>query len=93
MRLIIIIAGLLTGLIAFAPLTAMADETATIRFIVTGDLYEFPADKDRGGYAKLASVAKISKRKQKEIYNPIWFMWGMHIPRLCSQPWIKERVL
>ena len=44
MRLKIIIAGLMMGLIAFAPLTAMADESATIRFILTGDLYEFPAE-------------------------------------------------
>ena len=49
---------LLMGLIAFAPMSAMADETATIRFIVTGDLYELPADKGRGGYAKLASVVR-----------------------------------
>ena len=44
MRLQIIINILLTGLIAFAPLTVMVDETATIRFVVTGDLYEFTAD-------------------------------------------------
>lgn len=76
MRLKIIIAGLLTGLIAFAPLTAMADETATIRFIVTGDLYEFPADKDRGGYAKLASVAKIFKKKTKKGYTILFGSCG-----------------
>ena len=65
MRLKTLFYGLMMGLIAFAPLTAMADETATIRFIVTGDLYELPADKERGGYAKLASVAKIFKKKTK----------------------------
>ena len=66
MRLKIIIAGLLTGLIAFAPWTAMAEENATIRFILTGDLYELTADKGRGGHAKLARVAKIFKKKNKK---------------------------
>jgi len=88
MRLKIIIAGLLTGLIAFIPMTATADENATIRFIVTGDLYELNADKGRGGYAKLASVAKIFKKKTKrEIHS------FLHILHLCSQLWIKARVL
>ena len=66
MRFKIIIAGLLTGLITFAPLTAMAEENATIRFILTGDLYELTADKGRGGHAKLARVAKIFKKKNKK---------------------------
>ena len=70
MRLKIIIAGLLTGLIAFAPWTAMAEENATIRFILTGDLYELTADKGRGGHAKLARVAKFSKRKIKRALSP-----------------------
>ena len=65
MQLKIIVVGLLTGLIAFAPLNAMADETSTVRFILTGDHYELPAKNDRGGYAKLASVAKIFKKKTK----------------------------
>jgi len=85
MRQNIIIAGLLTGLIAFAPLTAMADETATIRFIVTGDLYEFPADKDRGGYAKLASVAKIFKKKtKKDIQSYLVHVGDAYSPSLLS---------
>ncbi|MDP6307975.1 MAG: 5'-nucleotidase C-terminal domain-containing protein, partial [SAR324 cluster bacterium] len=85
MRLKFIIAGLLTGLIAFAPLTAMADETATIRFIVTGDLYEFPADKDRGGYAKLASVAKIFKKKtKKDIQSYLVHVGDAYSPSLLS---------
>ena len=85
MRLKIIIAGLLKGMIAFTPLSAMANETAIIRFIVTGDLYEFPADKDRVEYAKQASVAKIFKKKTKEISNPIYFMWGdAYYPSLLS---------
>ena len=53
--------GLLMVLIAFAPLAAMADETATIRFILIGDLYELPPEKGRGGYAKLASVVRQEK--------------------------------
>ena len=83
MRLIIIIAGLLTGLIAFAPLTAMADETATIRFILTGDLYEFTADNGRGGHAKLASVAKIFKKKTKrEIHSFLVHAGDAYAPSL-----------
>ena len=59
MRLKILFSGLLMAMIAFAPMAAMADETATIRFILTGDMPQFTAEKGRGGYAKLASVAKI----------------------------------
>ena len=68
MRLKIIIAGLMMGLVAFAPLTAMADETATIRFILIGDLYELPPEKGRGGYAKLASVVRQEKVGEKHSY-------------------------
>ena len=65
MRLIILFSGFLMGLIAFAPLTAMADEKETLRIILTGDLYELPADKGRGGYAKLASVVRQEKVGEK----------------------------
>ena len=58
MRLKTLFFGLLMGLIAFAPTVSMADETATIRFILIGDLYELPPEKGRGGYAKLASVVR-----------------------------------
>ena len=85
MRLKIIIAGLLTGLIAFAPMAATADENATIRFIVTGDLYELNADKGRGGYAKLASVAKIFKKKTKrEIHSFLVHVGDAYSPSLLS---------
>ena len=60
--------GLLMVLIAFAPLAAMADETATIRFILIGDLYELPPEKGRGGYAKLASVVRQEKIGEKHSY-------------------------
>ena len=53
------------GLIAFVPLTAMADEKETLRIILTGDLYELPPDKGRGGYAKLASVVQKEKAGSK----------------------------
>ena len=49
MRLKTIFSGLISGLIAFAPLTAMADEKETLRIILTGDLYELTADNGRGG--------------------------------------------
>ena len=68
MRLKIIIAGLLTGLIAFAPTDAKAEETATVRFILTGDHYELPPQKGRGGYAKLASVVRQEKVGEKHSY-------------------------
>ena len=65
MRLIILFSGFLMGLIAFVPLTAMADEKETLRIILTGDLYELPPDKGRGGYAKLASVVQKEKAGSK----------------------------
>ena len=46
----------------------MADETATIRFILIGDLYELPPEKGRGGYAKLASVVRQEKVGEKHSY-------------------------
>ena len=68
MRLKTFFYGLLMGLVAFTPLTAMADETATIRFILIGDLYELPPEKGRGGYAKLASVVRQEKVGEKHSY-------------------------
>ena len=68
MRLKTIFSGLILGLIAFAPLTAMAEETATIRFILTGDHYELSPQKGRGGYAKLASVVRQEKVGEKHSF-------------------------
>ena len=68
MRLKTIFSGLISGLIAFAPLTAMAEEKATIRFILTGDHYELSPQKGRGGYAKLASVVRQEKVGEKYSY-------------------------
>ena len=65
MRLKKLFSGLLMAMIAFAPMAAIADETATIRFILTGDMPEFNSEDGRGGYAKLASVAKTFKKKSK----------------------------
>ena len=65
MRLKTIFSGLILGLIAFAPLTAMADETATVRFILTGDLYELTADNGRGGHAWLVCMKNLSISQQK----------------------------
>jgi len=58
MRFKLLFAGLLTGLIAFAPMAATAEETETLRIILTGDHYVLPAKKGRGGFAKLATVVK-----------------------------------
>ena len=68
MRLKTIFSGLISGLIAFAPLTVMADETATIRFILTGDLYELTSNNGRGGHAKLASVVRQEKVGEKHSF-------------------------
>ena len=85
MRLKAIFSGLISGLIAFAPMAAIADETASIRFIVTGDLYELPADKERGGYAKLASVAKIFKKKtNRNIHSFLVHAGDAYSPSLLS---------
>ena len=65
MWLKIIIAGLLTLLIAFGSLATMADEKSKIIFILTEDLYELSSNNGRGGYAKLSSVAKIDKKEKK----------------------------
>ena len=65
MRLKKLFSGLFMWMIAFAPMAAIADETATIRFILTGDMPEFKSEDGRGGYAKLASVAKTFKKKTK----------------------------
>ena len=85
MQLKIIIAGLLTGLIAFGPLVTMADEKSTIRFILTGDLYKLNANNGRGGYAKLASVAKIYKKKTKSgIHSFLVHAGDAYSPSLLS---------
>jgi 5'-nucleotidase/UDP-sugar diphosphatase len=85
MQLKIIIAGLLTGLIAFGPLVTMADEKSTIRFILTGDLYELNSNNGRGGYAKLASVAKIYKKKTKsDIHSFLVHAGDAYSPSLLS---------
>ena len=68
MRLIILFSGLLMGLITFAPMDAKAEETATVRFILTGDHYELPPQKGRGGYAKLASVVRQEKVGEEHSY-------------------------
>ena len=65
MQLRKLFSALLMGFFAFAPMVATADETATIRFILTGDMPEFTSEDGRGGYAKLASVAKTFKKKTK----------------------------
>ena len=57
--------GLLMGIIAFTPMVAIADETATIRFILAADMPELNSEDGRGGYAKLASVAKTFKKQTK----------------------------
>jgi len=58
--------GLLMAIITFAPTAVIAEETATIRFILTSDTPEFTSEDGRGGYAKLASVAKTFKKQTKK---------------------------
>ena len=72
-------------MITFAPLSTMADEKSTIRFILTGDLYELSANNGRGGYAKLASVAKIYKKKTKSgIHSFLVHAGDAYSPSLLS---------
>ncbi len=61
MRFKLLFAGLLTGLIAFAPMAATAEETETLRIILTGDHYVLSAKKGRGGFAKLSTVIKTER--------------------------------
>ena len=82
MRLKTFFYALLMGLIAFAPMAAMADETATLRFILTGDLYEFTANKGRGGHAKLASVVRQEKVGTK--YSFLVHAGDAYAPSLLS---------
>ena len=85
MRLKKLFSGLLMGMIAFAPMAAIADETATIRFILTGDHYELPPKDGRGGYAKLASVAKTFKKKTKRnIHSFLVHSGDAYSPSLLS---------
>ena len=65
MQLRKLFSALLMGFFAFAPMVATADETATIRFILTGDMPEFTSEDGRGGYAKVATVSKIFKKQTK----------------------------
>ena len=65
MQLIKLLSVLLMGFFAFAPMVATGEETATIRFILTGDMPEFTSEDGRGGYAKVATVSKIFKKQTK----------------------------
>jgi len=73
------------GMIAFTPMAVKADEKATIRFILTGDHYELPPKDGRGGYAKLASVAKTFKKKTKRnIHSFLMHSGDAYSPSLLS---------
>ncbi len=80
MRLKTIFSGLISGLIAFAPLTAMADEKqhfgSSSPVITTIYLLE----KDGVDYAKLASVVQKEKAGAKHSFL---FMRVMHILHLA----------
>tara|TARA_B100000029_G_scaffold177683_1_gene175037 strand:+ start:65 stop:1579 length:1515 start_codon:yes stop_codon:yes gene_type:complete len=85
MRLKKFITGLLMAIITFAPTAVIADETATIRFILTGDHYELPPKDGRGGYAKLASVARTFKKKTKRnIHSFLMHSGDAYSPSLLS---------
>ena len=85
MRLKKLFSGLLIGMIAFAPMVAIAEETATIRFILTADMPELTSDDGRGGYAKVATVAKIFKKQTKGNIRPLLIHAGdAYSPSLLS---------
>ena len=85
MRLKKLFSGLLIGMIAFAPMAAIAEETATIRFILTADMPELTSEDGRGGYAKVATVAKIFKKQTKGNLRPLLIHAGdAYSPSLLS---------
>ena len=85
MRLNKLFSGLLIGMIAFAPMAAIAEETATIRFILTADMPELTSEDGRGGYAKVATVAKIFKKQTKGNIRPLLIHAGdAYSPSLLS---------
>ena len=85
MRLKKLFSGLLMGMIAFAPMAAIAEETATIRFILTADMPELTSEDGRGGYAKVATVAKIFKKQTKGNIRPLLIHAGdAYSPSLLS---------
>ena len=85
MRLKKLFSGLLMGMIAFAPMAVIAEETATIRFILTADMPELTSDDGRGGYAKVATVAKIFKKQTKGNIRPLLIHAGdAYSPSLLS---------
>ena len=93
MRLKKLFSGLLIGMIAFTPMAVKADEKATIRFILTVTIMNCLQRMDVVAMQSLQVWLRLSRRKQKEIYIPFWFILEMHILLLYSQVWIKERVL
>ena len=85
MRIKKLFSGLLIGMMAFAPMAAIAEETATIRFILTADMPELTSDDGRGGYAKVATVAKIFKKQTKGNIRPLLIHAGdAYSPSLLS---------
>ena len=85
MRIKKLFSGLLIGMIAFAPMAAIAEETATIRFILTADMPELTSEDGRGGYAKVATVAKIFKKQTKGNIRPLLIHAGdAYSPSLLS---------
>ena len=85
MRIKKLFSGLLLGMRAFAPMAAIAEETATIRFILTADMPELTSDDGRGGYAKVATVAKIFKKQTKGNIRPLLIHAGdAYSPSLLS---------
>ena len=69
-------------LILFASIQVNAEETATVKFILTGDLPEFTPEKGRGGYAKLSSV--VIQEKALETNSFLIHAGDAYSPSLLS---------
>lgn len=58
--------GLVAALISSLPLPALAD-TVNVTFLLVNDLYKMSGGKDRGGFARLAAVAKAERAKGGQV--------------------------
>ena len=85
MRIKKLLSTLLMVFIVFVPMVANAEETATIRFILAADMPELTSEDGRGGYAKLASVAKTFKKQTKRNISSLLIHAGdAYSPSLLS---------
>src|SRR5262245_66551156 len=61
-------AGLVGLSVLISGAAALAQEAVTIRIVQTNDIDRMGPDKDRGGFAKLASVIKAERAKGNALF-------------------------